>query len=58
MKVKKLDWKEKHKLAFKEIKDELKTRVENKYFNINNKTRVKSDASKEGLGLYQNQGNS
>ena len=47
---KKLEWNEKHSAAFNNIKNAIKNIIEQKHFNINNETRVKCDASKEGLG--------
>ena len=47
---KKLEWNEKHSAAFNNIKNAIKNIMEQKHFNINNETRVKCDASKEGLG--------
>ena len=47
---KKLEWEEKHTSAFNKIKQAIKTIVEQKHFEINSQTRVKCDASKEGLG--------
>ena len=56
---KKLDWDDKHTIAFNKIKQAIKTIVEQKHFDINCQTRVKCDASKEGLGacLEQKQNN-
>ena len=56
---KKLDWEEKHTTAFIKIKQAIRTKVEQKHFDINCETRVKYDASKKGLGacLEQNQNN-
>ena len=48
--TKKLEWNEKHSTAFQNIKNAIKNIVKQKHFNINNETRVKCDASKEGLG--------
>ena len=58
-KSKNLYWEDKHTTAFTKIKIEKKTIIENKHFNINNETRVKCDASEDGLGacLKQKQGN-
>ena len=47
---KKLEWNEKHTVAFKKIKQAKHNIVEQKHFNIDNETRVKCGASKEGLG--------
>ena len=47
---KKLEWNDKHSAAFKNIKNAIQNIKEQKHFNINNETRVKCDASKEGLG--------
>ena len=47
---KKLEWNDKHSTAFKNIKNAIQNIIEQKHFNINNETRVKCDASKEGLG--------
>ena len=48
-----------HTSAFNKIKQAIKTIVEQKHFDINCQTRVKCDASKEGLGacLEQRQNN-
>ena len=46
----KLDWKEKHTKAFENIKKQIINITENKHFDISKDTRVKSDASKKGLG--------
>ena len=52
----KLDWKEEHTEAFENIKKQIINITENKHFDITKETRIKSDASKEGLGacLEQN----
>ena len=47
---KKLDLNDKHSAAFKNIKNAIQNIIELKHFTINNETRVKCDASKEGLG--------
>ena len=47
---KKLEWNEKYSAAFNNIKNAIKKIIEQKHFNLNNETRVKCDASKEGLG--------
>ena len=46
----KLDWKEEHTEAFKNIKKQIINITENKHFDITKDTRIKSDASKKGLG--------
>ena len=46
----KLDWKEEHTIAFENIKKQIINISENKHFDINKETRIKSDASKIGLG--------
>ena len=48
-----------HTSAFHKIKQAIKTIVEQKHFDINCQTRIKCDASKEGLGacLEQRQNN-
>ena len=46
----KLDWKEEHTEAFENIKKQIKNITENKHFDITKDTRIKSDASKKGLG--------
>ena len=48
---KKLQWNDKHSAAFKNIKNAIQNIIEQKHFNINNETRVKCNASKEGLGV-------
>ena len=55
----KLEWEDKHTIAFNKIKQAIKTIVEQKHFDINCQTRVKCDASKEDLGacLEQKQNN-
>ena len=45
----KLDWKEKHTTAFENLKKEIINITENKHFDITKETRIKSDASKNGL---------
>ena len=57
--AKKLVWEDKHAIVFNKIKQAIKTIVEQKHFDINCQTRVKCDASKEGLGacLEQKQNN-
>ena len=47
---KKLEWNDKHSAAFRNMKNAIQNIIEQKHFNINNETRVKCDASKEGLG--------
>ena len=47
---KKLEWEEIHTSAFNKIKQAIQTIVEQKHFDTNCQTRVKCDASKEGLG--------
>ena len=56
---KKLEWEEIHTNAFNKIKQAIKTIVEQKHFDINCQSRIKCDASKEGLGacLEQRQNN-
>ena len=56
---KKLEWEDKHTSAFNKIKEVIGTIVEQKHFDIKLETRVKCDASKEGLGacLEQKQNN-
>ena len=44
-----MDWEEKYTKSNK-IKDNIKTIIEQKHFDINCEMRVKCDASKEGLG--------
>ena len=45
----KLDCKEHHTKAFNQIKDKIKQITENKHFDTTKQTRVRCDASKEGL---------
>ena len=47
---KKLEWNEQYTTSFKKIRQAIQNKVEQKQFNINNETRVKCDASKEGPG--------
>ena len=56
---KKLGWEYNHTTAFNNIKQAIKIIVEQKHFDINCQTRVKWEASKEGLGacLEQTQNN-
>ena len=46
----KLDWKNEHTIAFEKIKKQIINITENKHFDINKERRIKSDASKKGLG--------
>ena len=46
----KLDWKEEHTKAFENNKKQIINITENKHFDITKDTRIKSDASKKGLG--------
>ena len=50
----KLDWKEENTKAFENIKKQIINITENKHFDITKDTRVKSDASKKGLGPVWN----
>ena len=44
----KLDWQNEHTIAFEKIKKQIINITENKHFDINKETRIKSDASKNG----------
>ena len=46
----KLDWEEEHTEAFENIKKQIINITENTHFDITKDTRIKSDASKKGLG--------
>ena len=46
----KQDWKEHHTNAFNQIKDKIKQITENRHFDTTKQTRVRCDASKNGLG--------
>ena len=46
----KLDWKKEHTKEFENIKKQKINITENKHFDITKDTRIKSDASKKGLG--------
>ena len=50
MKNNKLDWNEEHTKSFHQIKNAIIQIIENKLFDTNRTTRVRCDASKEGLG--------
>ena len=43
----KLDWKNEHTIAFEKIKKQIINITENKHFDINKETRIKSDSSKK-----------
>ena len=47
---KNLDWKNEHTIASEKIKKQIINITKNKHFDINKETRIKSDASKKGLG--------
>ena len=55
----KLEWNEDHTQAFQQIKNAIAKIIEHKHFDTNRPTRVRCDASKEGLGacLEQNYNN-
>ena len=48
-------WQEHHEATFNKIKDNIGHLTENTHFNINRKTRVKTDASRGGLGAVLEQ---
>ena len=48
-------WQEQHEATFKKLKDNIRHLTENKHFNINRKTRVKTDASRGGIGAVVEQ---
>ena len=51
----KLDWSEEHTKSFHQIKNAIRQIIENKHFDTNRTTRVRGDASKEGLGACLDQ---
>ena len=55
----KLEWNEEHTKSFQQIKNAITKIIDNKHFDTNRPTRVRCDASKEGLGacLEQNYNN-
>ena len=48
-------WQEQHEAAFNKIKDNIRHLIKNTHFNTNRKTRVKTDASRGGLGAVLEQ---
>ena len=48
-------WLEHHENAFNKIKDNIRQLTENTHFNVNRQTRVKTDASRGGLGAVLEQ---
>ena len=52
----KLDWNKEHTKSFQQIKKAIQQKIKNRHFDTNRQTRVRCDASKQGLGacLEQN----